>query len=145
MPITKAGKDIIDGACNMVQAAKQLAANPKDPPTYQSYSAHSHSVSEAIKRIVSSIRDHAPAQQECDHSIQGMNQNIHDLDQASLAAVGQALAPQGDASHKACQEGVINAAREIAERIDPTRHAAKSEAEKLGHLVSSTILCPRFV
>ena len=55
-PVTSAGKGIIDGACNMLMAAKHLALNPKDPPTYQAYSAHSHSVSEAIKKLVLSIR-----------------------------------------------------------------------------------------
>ena len=55
-PITRSGQTIIDGACNMVMAAKQLAINPKDPPTYQQYSAHSHSVSAGIKDLLSAIR-----------------------------------------------------------------------------------------
>lgn len=55
-PITNAGRALIDGACNMVMAAKQLAVKPKDPPTYQQYAQHSHSVSEAIKKLVQAIR-----------------------------------------------------------------------------------------
>ena len=55
-PILTSARGLIDGACNMVQAAKQLAVNPRDPPTYQQYSTHSHSVSEAIKKLVTSIR-----------------------------------------------------------------------------------------
>lgn len=55
-PITSAGRALIDGACSMVLAAKQLAVTPKDPPTYQQYSAHSHTVSEAIKRMVTALR-----------------------------------------------------------------------------------------
>jgi len=55
-PITSAGKELIEGACNMILAAKQLAMNPKDPPIYQAYSSHSHSVSEAIKRLVAAVR-----------------------------------------------------------------------------------------
>lgn len=47
---------MISGACSMVEAAKQLAVNPRDPPTYQLYSNYSKSVSDAIKRLVSSIR-----------------------------------------------------------------------------------------
>ena len=49
-PITSAGKDLIDGACNMIIAAKHLAVKPRDPPTYQQYSNHSHCVSDAIKK-----------------------------------------------------------------------------------------------
>ena len=55
-PILLADRGLIDGACNMIQAAKQLAINPRDPPTYQQYSTHSHSVSESIKKLVLSIR-----------------------------------------------------------------------------------------
>jgi len=55
-PITNAGRELIDGACNMVLAAKQLAMNPRDPPIYHTYSSHSHSVSEAIKRLVAAVR-----------------------------------------------------------------------------------------
>jgi hypothetical protein len=55
-PIMSAGKSLIRGACKMLEAAKQLAINPKDPPTYQQYSNHSKSVSDAIKRQVSAIR-----------------------------------------------------------------------------------------
>ena len=51
-----AGKAMMDGACHMLQAAKQLAVNPRDPATYQLYSGHSKSVSDSIKRLVSSIR-----------------------------------------------------------------------------------------
>lgn len=55
-PIIQAGKAMIGGASNMVQAAKQLAVNPKDPPTYQMYSSYSKSVSDAIKKLVASIK-----------------------------------------------------------------------------------------
>uniref|UniRef100_K1PFH4 Talin-2 n=1 Tax=Magallana gigas TaxID=29159 RepID=K1PFH4_MAGGI len=94
-PIVSAGKAMIDGACHMVTAAKQLAVNPKDPPTYQLYSNHSKSVSEAIKRLVSSIKTcltiYTPGQRECDESIDKLNRSIRDLDQASLAAISQSL------------------------------------------------------
>ena len=55
-PILSAGKSIIDGASKMIHSAKLLAANPRDPKTYQTYSAESHKVSEAIKKIVMAIR-----------------------------------------------------------------------------------------
>ena len=90
-PITSAGKSLIEGACQMLAAAKQLAINPKDPPTYQQYSNHSKSVSEAIKKLVSAIRDSAPGQKECETAIEKVNQTINDLDQASLAAISQNL------------------------------------------------------
>lgn len=40
----------------MVKAAKSLAVSPRDPPTWQLLANHSKSVSDSIKKLVSSIR-----------------------------------------------------------------------------------------
>ncbi|KAK7491087.1 hypothetical protein BaRGS_00017651, partial [Batillaria attramentaria] len=136
-PIIVAGKSMIDGACHMLQAAKQLAVNPRDPNTYQQYSAHSKSVSDSIKRLVSSIKDSAPGQKECDSAIGNLNRTIRELDQASLEAIRQSLMPREANSLKGFQEQMINSAREILDHIDDIRQAAKQEPENLGHLVST--------
>ncbi|BFZ14072.1 hypothetical protein BsWGS_17114 [Bradybaena similaris] len=136
-PITQSGKAMIEGACNMLLAAKQLAINPKDPHTYQLYSHHSKSVSESIKRLVANIKDGAPGQHECDNAIEHLNIIIREVDQASLAAVSQNLRPRDEKSLKAYQEQMINSAREILDRIDLIRQAAKEEPQNLGHLVST--------
>ncbi|XP_062597737.1 talin-1-like isoform X2 [Saccostrea cucullata] len=135
-PIIAAGKAMIDGACNMVTAAKQLAVNPKDPPTYQLYSNHSKSVSEAIKRLVSSIKDCAPGQRECDESIEKLNRSIRDLDQASLAAISQSLQQRTEKSLRGFQEQMIGSAREIHDLCSKVKDSAKAEPENLGHRVT---------
>ena len=135
-PVRSASVQLIDGACHMVQAAKQLAVNPKDPPTYQQYSAHSKSVSDAIKKLLGAIKDSAPGQRECDASLEKVNAAIRDLDQAALASISQSLATRDENSFQGFQDQMMNAAREILESIEPIRNAAKQEAEKLGYLVS---------
>ena len=65
-PIIESGHFIIEGSCSMIHSAKSLAVNPKDPPTWQSLANSSKSVSDAIKKLVSSIRDKAPGQRECE-------------------------------------------------------------------------------
>ncbi|KAK3096284.1 hypothetical protein FSP39_025308 [Pinctada imbricata] len=135
-PITTAGKAMVDGACNMIAAAKQLAINPRDPPTYQLYSNHSKSVSDAIKRLVSSIKDSAPGQRECEDSIDKLNRSIRELDQASLAAISQSLPPRKEKSLRGFQEQMIGSAREIQDLVDKVRNSAKHEPENLGHRVS---------
>ncbi|CAG5121597.1 unnamed protein product, partial [Candidula unifasciata] len=136
-PITQSGKAMIEGASNMLDAAKQLAVNPRDPAVYQQYSHHSKSVSEAIKRLVGSIKDSAPGQRECDSAIEHLNMTIRELDQASLAAISQNLVPSDEKSLKAYQEQMINSAREILDRIDLIRQAAKEESQNLGHLAAT--------
>ncbi|XP_052786529.1 talin-1-like isoform X4 [Mya arenaria] len=135
-PITSAGKSLISGACKMLDAAKQLSINPKDAPTYQLYSTHSKSVSDSIKRLVSAIRDSAPGQKECDEAIEKVNRSINDLDQASLAAISQNLAPRNERSLRSYQEQMISCSREILEIIESVKKAASSEPENLGHMVT---------
>ncbi|XP_059352131.1 talin-2-like isoform X2 [Daphnia carinata] len=135
-PITSAGKSIIDGSCSMISAAKSLALNPKDPPTWQALANHSKSVSDSIKKLVSSIRDKAPGQRECDDVISIMSNCVRQLDQASLSAISQNLSPRREKSAQAFAEQTTNCAMEIADRIDSVRSAAKGEAEKLGHAVT---------
>lgn len=120
----------------MILAAKSLALNPKDPPTWQALANHSKSVSDSIKKLVSSIRDKAPGQKECDDVISKLSNCVRQLDQASLSAISQNLSPRREKSAQAFAEQTTNCAMEIADRIDSVRSAAKGEAEKLGHAVS---------
>ncbi|XP_013386332.1 talin-1 isoform X1 [Lingula anatina] len=136
-PIISSGKAMIDGACHMVKAAKQLAAHPKDPPTYLLYSNHSKSVSDAIKSLVAAMKESAPGQKECDDAIEKVTSTIKDLDQAALAAISNSLPARNDNNQQGFQQQMISCAQEIADRIDPVRTAGKGEAEKLGHLVTN--------
>lgn len=47
---------------------------------------------------ISDARDKAPGQRECDYSIDNINKCIRDIEQASLAAVGQTLPCRDDIS-----------------------------------------------
>ena len=62
-PILSSGRAIIDGSCAMVRAAKSLAVSPRDPPTWQLLASHSKSVSDSIKKLVTSIRYIFPVKQ----------------------------------------------------------------------------------
>ncbi|XP_042206516.1 talin-2-like isoform X2 [Homarus americanus] len=136
VPITSAGKSIITGSCSMIESAKSLAVNPKDPPTWQSLASHSKSVSDSIKSLVASIRDKAPGQKECDEAIDKLNMNIRDLDQASLCVLDQNLQQHNENSLQGYNEQVENAGQALLNNIEKVRNAAKSEAENLGHSIT---------
>ena len=78
----------------------------------------------------------APGQKECEHAVQRINRSIHDLDQASLAALGQNLHPQQGKSTQGYQDQVMNSTKQMLDLIDAIKNAAKNEPENLGHLVS---------
>ncbi|XP_033109397.1 talin-1-like isoform X3 [Anneissia japonica] len=134
-PIITAGKMMIASSSALIQTAKPLAANPKDPPTWQLLANHSKNVSDSIKKLIASIRDRAPGQHECDQSIGRINQDIRDLDQASLAAISQSLAPVDDNNLQGYTEQMANSVDFIKDSIGKVADAGKGQAEKLGHEV----------
>ncbi|XP_070547100.1 talin-1-like isoform X3 [Ptychodera flava] len=136
-PIIVAGKAVIESSSALLQTAKPLISNPKEPSTWQLLASHSKNVSDSIKRLVSAIRDKAPGQKECDDAIDTINSVIKDLDQASLAAVSQHLVPRQESNVQGFQEQMANSAGMIGETVDKVAQAAKGHPEQLGHQVAS--------
>merc|ERR1719367_2609007 len=139
MPIFESGKQIIEGSCAMIHSAKSLAVNPKDPPTWQALANSSKAVSDSIKRLASSLRDKAPGQRECDDAIEGLTVHIRELDQASLAAINQNLAPRKSKDIKQFTEQLNISSQQISHKIPEVQEASKCEAERLGHSITSLL------
>lgn len=55
-PIVDAGRKIIDSSSAVIHTAKSLIVMPRDPPTWQQFASHSKTVSDSIKKLVSSLR-----------------------------------------------------------------------------------------
>ncbi|XP_077601446.1 talin-2 [Crocuta crocuta] len=137
-PILVSAKTMLESSSYLIRTARSLAINPKDPPTWSVLAGHSHTVSDSIKSLITSIRDKAPGQRECDYSIDGINRCIRDIEQASLAAVSQSLATRDDISVEALQEQLTSVVQEIGHLIDPIATAARGEAAQLGHKAQHT-------
>uniref|UniRef100_A0A4W4G222 Talin 2a n=1 Tax=Electrophorus electricus TaxID=8005 RepID=A0A4W4G222_ELEEL len=135
-PILRSARSMLDSSAQLLETARSLIINPKDPPTWSILAGHSRTVSDSIKSLITAIRDKAPGQRECDHSIDSINKGIRDIEQASLAAVGQSLPCRDDISLEAVQEQVTSAVQEIGHLIEPITTAARGEAAQLGHKVS---------
>ncbi|XP_006831638.1 PREDICTED: talin-2 [Chrysochloris asiatica] len=135
-PILVSAKTMLESSSYLIRTARSLAINPRDPPTWSVLAGHSHTVSDSIKSLITSIRDKAPGQRECDYSIDGINRCIRDIEQASLAAVSQSLATRDDISVEALQEQLTSVVQEIGHLIDPITTAARGEAAQLGHKVT---------
>ncbi|XP_014885765.1 talin-2 isoform X2 [Poecilia latipinna] len=135
-PIVRSARSMLDSSTYLIETARSLVLNPKDPPTWSILAGHSRTVSDSIKSLITSIRDKAPGQRECDYSIDNINKCIRDIEQASLAAVGQTLPCRDDISMEALQEQLTSSVQEIGHLIDPVSTAARGEAAQLGHKVS---------
>ncbi|XP_049578600.1 talin-2 isoform X1 [Syngnathus scovelli] len=135
-PIVRSARSMLDSSTYLLETARSLVLNPKDPPTWSILAGHSRTVSDSIKSLITAIRDKAPGQKECDYSIDSINKCIRDIEQASLAAVGQTLPCRDDISSEALQEQLTSSVQEIGHLIDPISTAARGEAAQLGHKVT---------
>ncbi|KAA0724275.1 Talin-2 [Triplophysa tibetana] len=135
-PILRSARSMLDSSTHLLETARSLIINPKDPPTWSILAGHSRTVSDSIKGLITSIRDKAPGQRECDQSIDCINKSIRDIEHVSLAAVSQSLPRRDDISLEALQEQLTSAVQEIGHLIDPISTAARGEAAQLGHKVT---------
>uniref|UniRef100_A0A8B9Q7B7 Talin 1 n=1 Tax=Apteryx owenii TaxID=8824 RepID=A0A8B9Q7B7_APTOW len=135
-PIISSAKTMLESSAGLIQTARSLAVNPKDPPQWSVLAGHSRTVSDSIKKLITNMRDKAPGQRECDEAIEVLNRCMREVDQASLAAISQQLAPREDISQEALHNQMITAVQEINNLIEPVASAARAEASQLGHKVS---------
>ncbi|CAG5867082.1 unnamed protein product [Menidia menidia] len=135
-PILAAAKTMLESSTGLIQTARSLAVNPKDPPKWSVLAGHSRTVSDSIKKLITNMREKAPGQRECDDAIEVLNGCIREVDQASLAAISQHLTPREDISMETLHEQMAASVHEISNLIDPVAVAARSEASQLGHKVS---------
>ncbi|XP_041426896.1 talin-1 isoform X2 [Xenopus laevis] len=135
-PIVTAAKLMLESSSGLIQTARSLAANPKDPPQWSVLAGHSRNVSDSIKKLITNMRDKAPGQRECDQAIELLNQAVRDLDQASLEAISQQLAPREGISQEALHNQMQTSVQEISNLIEPMAAAARADSSQLGHKVS---------
>ncbi|NXC44480.1 TLN1 protein, partial [Penelope pileata] len=135
-PIVSSAKTMLESSAGLIQTARSLAVNPKDPPQWSVLAGHSRTVSDSIKKLITNMRDKAPGQRECDEAIEVLNRCMREVDQASLAAISQQLAPREGISQEALHNQMITAVQEINNLIEPVASAARAEASQLGHKVS---------
>ncbi|CAB0031459.1 unnamed protein product [Trichogramma brassicae] len=139
-PIINAAQSIIDSSCAMISSAKSLAVTPKDPPTWQLLANHSKNVSDSIKSLVSSIRDKAPGQRECDSAIQSITQRIHEIDTAAMNVISQSYIPHTKNTIESFIDMIKNSSCELHEKLVFLCTSAKFETQNIGHSVTQVTL-----
>ncbi|KAJ8935035.1 hypothetical protein NQ314_013060 [Rhamnusium bicolor] len=138
-PIVEAGRSLIDSSCNVISATKNLIIMPKDPSTWQQFASSSKNVSDSIKQLVVNIRNEAPGRNECESAAQVITNHLRTLDGAYMDAVSQSLQTKRTATLPVYSQQVERSAAGLFDTIEPLRHAAKYEAENIGHAVNQMV------
>lgn len=55
-PIIAAAKSMLESSTGLIQTARSLAVNPKDPPKWSVLAGHSRTVSDSIKKLITNMR-----------------------------------------------------------------------------------------
>lgn len=55
-PIISAAKTMLESSAGLIQTARSLAVNPKDPPKWSVLAGHSRTVSDSIKKLITNMR-----------------------------------------------------------------------------------------
>ncbi|ERL88737.1 hypothetical protein D910_06119, partial [Dendroctonus ponderosae] len=151
-PIVGAGNRLIDSSCSVISAAKNLIVMPKDPSTWQQFAKCSRDVSDSMKQLVDGstrgerMRTSRPdPEQSLENSGRGLhgrsvpvvaaakNRYFAHIQPTSRKVIG-CLAKQADSNSL-----LFRSAAGLTDTIEPLRHAAKFEAENIGHTVNQMI------
>ncbi|XP_060536716.1 talin-1 isoform X2 [Cylas formicarius] len=138
-PILESGRRLIDSSSSVIGTAKNLIVMPRDPSTWQQFASCSKNVSDTMKQLVVNIRDKAPGGNECENAAQILTNHLRTLDAAYMDAVSQSLQPRKTATLPAFSQQVQRSAAGLTDTIEPLRHAAKFEAENIGHTVNQMV------
>lgn len=55
-PVLSAARNVVDGACRIVECSKHLIVNSKEPTQWQQLAMHTKGVSDSIKRLATAVK-----------------------------------------------------------------------------------------
>ncbi|CAF3354839.1 unnamed protein product [Rotaria socialis] len=135
-PILSAAKNVVDGACRIVECSKTLIINSKDASLWQQLATHTKSVSEAIKRLATSVKEMTPGQHECERAVEELRKLFQEVDTAIMNVDSLRKTDKSVEFH---QEQISSSSHFLTELVNSIRHAAKCEAERINSYVSKFI------
>ncbi|CAF4442196.1 unnamed protein product, partial [Adineta steineri] len=76
--------NVVDGACRIVECSKILIGNSKEATLWQQLATHTKSVSEAIKRLATSVKELTPGQHQCERAVEELRRLFQEIDKAIM-------------------------------------------------------------
>uniref|UniRef100_A0A1I8G859 Vinculin n=1 Tax=Macrostomum lignano TaxID=282301 RepID=A0A1I8G859_9PLAT len=136
-PLIACTDRLTEAAILLIKAARHLSARRNDSRMYESYSSSSKAVSDAVKLLVTVIRDMAPGRKEISEAIdstRSAQQQLRNLDLDGRANLGSHQ--HGDGSNP-CMQQMSTSASYIVNLLPAAEAAALAEPETLAHSVTN--------
>ncbi|CAF1156243.1 unnamed protein product [Adineta steineri] len=135
-PILSAAKNVVDGACRIVECSKILIGNSKEATLWQQLATHTKSVSEAIKRLATSVKELTPGQHECERAVEELRRLFQEIDKAIMNVDSLR---KTDKSLQFHQEQILSSSHFLIDLINNICQSSKRECERIGSYVSQYI------
>ncbi|CAF2824008.1 unnamed protein product [Rotaria sp. Silwood2] len=135
-PILLAARNVVDGACRIIECSKALIVNSKEASLWQQLATHTKSVSEAIKRLATSVKEMTPGQQECERAVDELRNLFQEVDKAIINVDSLRKADKSLQFH---QEQISSSSHFLTELINNIRQSSKCEPECISSYVSQFI------
>ncbi|UJR21334.1 hypothetical protein I4U23_024428 [Adineta vaga] len=132
-PILSAARNVVDGACRIVECSKVLIVNSKEASLWQQLATHTKSVSEAIKRLATSVKELTPGQQECERAVEELRRLFQEIDKAIMNVDSLRKTDKSVQFH---QEQITSSSHFLIELINNICQSSKCESERIGTCVS---------
>ncbi|CAD5122867.1 DgyrCDS11268 [Dimorphilus gyrociliatus] len=128
-PIITAASSLLDEACYLVVAAKELAVTELKSEMFQPYSNQSSKVSNSLKDLMTSMKDSAPGQVESAMAIDAICGALRQLDAYS---VSNAERPRLGSRSKN-DELMLRTTKVLSDKVRSTAIAGHNHPEQIGH------------
>ncbi|CAF0901956.1 unnamed protein product [Adineta ricciae] len=135
-PVLSAARNVVDGACRIVECSKNLIVNSKEPTQWQQLAMHTKGVSDSIKRLATAVKEMAPGQRECDRAIGELRKLFQEVDK-SITNIDSLR--KTDKSLQFHQEQISSTSHFITELVIDIRQSSKRDAERIGSYVTQFV------
>ncbi|CAF4681847.1 unnamed protein product [Rotaria sp. Silwood1] len=135
-PILLAARNVVDGACHIIECSKSLIINSKEASLWQQLATHTKTVSEAIKRLATCVKEMTPGQQECERAVEELRKLFQEVDKAIINVDSLRKADKSLQFH---QEQISSSSHFLIELINNIRQSSKCEPERISSYVSQFI------
>jgi hypothetical protein len=121
-------RDIVNATLNVINDAKLVASDRKNPQLQTALGASFKNITNAVSQFVSTLKAAPASEKDVDKALEDVARTMAELDTAALFAAAGQLEADTSAypTLEACQNGLLNASKAIAQAVNGLVDAAKS-------------------
>ena len=136
LPVVENAHALASAVIGMISTGKDIISTPTDNSLWQVLGAHSKGVGEAVKQVVTSLKERTPGRSACEAAVVSVEELVAELDQSSG---GKITMSRLDSSAQSMGEQLIPQLNKIITATQEVSGAARSSDVLLSHTVHAML------